>query len=269
MQTGFVSIGSLEVHYRREGDGAGPPWVFVHGIGEDLSSWTAQQEALALDHTTYAIDVRGHGTTELGADAKGSVQQLADDLLGFLATVGPSVCIGFSMGGTIVLAAAASQKSRLIERAVGVCTSSVVGRRAAMQFRADADSIDTAGGGRAARTAVDRFLTASVQRKPQGWNVQRAARLAAVGDGRGYANAARAMASLQETPLGPKLSEIDCPIDILVGEYDEACPQRAGEAIVSAVPDGRIHLIPNVGHFVGIEDPTLLTRKLRALREGV
>ncbi|MDZ7914536.1 MAG: alpha/beta hydrolase [Rhodococcus sp. (in: high G+C Gram-positive bacteria)] len=259
-ETGYASVGSQKVHYRRVGDSSELPWVFLHGIGEDSSSWTLQQEALAQYVPTYAIDVRGHGATELG-DAAENLDQLAEDLLGFLEVVGPSVCVGFSMGGTIVLSAAARQKTDLIRHAIGVCTSSMVGERAAAQFREIAASIDR-GGQVAARSAVDRFLTESVPNPPSDWEAQKIARFAAVGDGRGYANAARAMASLREMPLTPQLSAIVCPVDILVGENDRACPLKAAEIIAGAVSDSRLHSLPGVGHFVGVENPSLLTSTL-------
>ena len=43
------------------GDGAGDPIIFIHGYGGDLNNWMFNQEELSASHTTYAIDLPGHG----------------------------------------------------------------------------------------------------------------------------------------------------------------------------------------------------------------
>ena len=52
----------------------GPPIVFVHGFGGDLNNWLFNQEALAERHTTYAIDLPGHGgsSKDVGAGDLGT-----------------------------------------------------------------------------------------------------------------------------------------------------------------------------------------------------
>ncbi|TYB44004.1 alpha/beta fold hydrolase [Actinomadura chibensis] len=260
-----VRVDDIAVGYRHAGSGrSGVPWVFVHGLGEDSASWAAQLSVIGETRPAFAVDVRGHGRTRLGR-ADGTLRQLADDLLGFLRTVGPSVCVGFSMGGAVVLAAAA-REPELVEHVVPVCTSSVVGRRAAERFRTRADGIE-AGGAEFARASLSENLTANVpDRPPAGWAEQLASRLAAIGDGKGYANGARAMASMHEDPLTPRLAGVRAPVDVFVGERDTSCPWRAGEIIAGAVSDGRCHLLPGVGHFVNIERPDVLTGALTSLR---
>lgn len=220
-------------------------------------------DALGETRPVYAVDVRGHGRSSIGR-ADGTLRQLADDLLGFLELVGPSVCVGFSMGGAIVLAAATRQPT-LVKHAVPICTSSVVGGRAAERFRTRAAGIE-AEGGRFARAALTENLSANVLHRPTDWESQLAARVAAIGDGDGYANGALAMASMHEDPLTPRLTSVTAPVDVFIGEQDASCPWRAGEIIVDAVPDGRCHLLPGVGHFVNIEQPDLLTEALANLK---
>lgn len=41
--------------------GAGPPVVFLHGIGGRRRNWRGQTEALASSFTTFAWDARGYG----------------------------------------------------------------------------------------------------------------------------------------------------------------------------------------------------------------
>lgn len=259
-----VHIGDIDLAYRSDGEvSRETPIVFVHGLGEDSRSWLAQLSHFGRDHEVYAIDVRGHGGSSLG-DADGSLDQLAGDLVGFLDTIsGPSICVGFSMGGTIVLSAAA-KRSDLVKHAVVVCSSSVVGSKIAERFQTRAEGIE-AGGREFAADALRANLERSVLTRPANWQDEVESRLDAIGDGRGYANGARAMASMKVTPLTSRLPEVKCPVDVLVGELDESCPWRAAEIIVDAVPSGAAHLMPGVGHFVSIENPPVLTHALDSL----
>ncbi|WP_026926073.1 alpha/beta fold hydrolase [Granulicoccus phenolivorans] len=260
-----VHIGDLDIAFRTAGPegGEGDPLVFVHGLGEDSRTWQAQLSHFAAQRRVYAVDVRGHGRSSLGA-ADGTLDQLADDLSGFLAEVaGPSTCVGFSMGGAIVLAAAA-KPDPLIRRTVVVCSSSVVGTRAAELYRTLAQDVEDRGPEYAAE-AVRANLETAVLRRPADWADQVALRVEAIGDGRGYANGARAMASLKAARLTDRLSAITGPVEVLIGELDESCPWKAAQIIVDATPDAHAQYLPGVGHFVNIEDPAVLTSTLQAL----
>ena len=101
----IAQVEDLQVAYDAT-DGSGPPVVFLHGLAEDRATW-AFQMATATSRPCFAYDLRGHGETSIG-DANGTLQQLGRDLLAFLRLVsGPSTVVGFSLGGTIALWAAA------------------------------------------------------------------------------------------------------------------------------------------------------------------
>ncbi len=109
-----VRLNDIDVHYREAG--SGPAAVLIHGLAEDHRSWSGVQQELSDVHS-YAYDLRGHGQTSLG-EPKGTLAQLGGDLIAFLETVsGPAQCVGFSLGGTVVLWAAAQRpKKRLANR---------------------------------------------------------------------------------------------------------------------------------------------------------
>ena len=131
-----IRLADIAVGYARMGEG--PPAVMLHGLAEDRNSWADVQRRLG-DFTTYACDLRGHGETELGG-AEGTLEQLGGDLIGFLeALTGPADCIGYSLGGAVVLWVAA-RRPDLVRRATVAGTSTVVGRRAVGFFR---DRIET------------------------------------------------------------------------------------------------------------------------------
>ena len=264
-----IRLGDIEVGYTERG--AGPPVVMVHGLAEDRRSWSLAQERLA-DYRTFAYDLRGHGETEAGdrdgdgdGDGDGTLDQLAGDLARFLeALTGPAACLGYSLGGTIVLALAAARPD-LVTRAVVSGTSSVVGRAAAGFFE---ERIGMLGSDRAAFEAALRDDTAAQIVTPGAdLDAITRRRIEAVGDGRGYVNAARAMQGLRDAPLTGALARIRCPVDVIGGDGDRFCPRRAADIILAELADGAYHEIADCGHLMTVDQPEAYSVTLRAALE--
>ena len=259
-----IRLGDIELGYTERG--AGPPVVMVHGLAEDRRSWSITQERLAADYRTLAYDLRGHGETEAGdGDGDGTLGQLAGDLARFLeALTGPAACLGYSLGGTVVLALAAARPD-LVTRAVVSGTSSVVGRAAAGFFE---ERIEMLGSDRAAFEAALRDDTAAQIVTPGAdLDAITRRRIEAVGDGRGYVNAARAMQGLRDAPLTGALARIRCPVDVIGGDGDRFCPRRAADIILAELADGAYHEIADCGHLMTVDQPEAYSVTLRAALE--
>lgn len=258
-----VILGDIEVTYAESG--SGEPVVLVHGLAEDKSTWSAQHRDLG-DVRTFAYDLRGHGGTTLG-EADATLAQLGRDLVAFLEKVtGPATVVGFSLGGTVALWVAA-ERPDLVTHAVVLGTSSVVGRAATGFYdhriaqAADTSSEEFRGAlheDTAAGLAVAHGRLADVV----------AARLAAVGDGRGYVNAARAMAGLHASPLTPRLAEVRVHVDVVGASEDTFCPAKAAAIITDALADVSYHEIPAAGHLMNIDNPDAVTDVLRTALSG-
>ena len=256
-----IRLDDIEVGYTE--NGAGPPVVMVHGLAEDRRSWSLAQERLP-DYRTLACDLRGHGETGAGK-GHGTLDQLASDLARFLeALTGPAACIGYSLGGTVVLALAAARPD-LVTRAVVSGTSSVVGRAAAGFFteriallRADRAAFEAA----LREDTAAQIVTAGVD-----LDAITARRLEAIGDGRGYVNAARAMQAMHEAPLTSALEHIRCPVDVIGGDADRFCPRRAADIILAELRDGTYREIADCGHLMTVDQPVAYAVALRAALE--
>ena len=261
--SGFVSVGDVEVAYTEAGSGA--PVVLIHGLAEARGTWAVQQRELTDLHT-FAYDLRGHGETTLG-NAEATLAQLGDDLIGFLeAVTGPAAVVGFSLGGTVALWAAAHRPD-LVRQAIVLGTSSVVGRSAIgfydtrIAMAADTSSPEF---GQALLEDTIAGLGAGTDRAEE----ITAARLAAVGDGGGYRNAARAMVGLNAAPLTPRLADVKVHVDVVGASDDSFCPLKAAQIILDALPDADYHEISGAGHLMNIDNPQAVTDVLRAtLRE--
>ena len=244
-----VRLGDIEVGYTQRG--AGSPVAMVHGLAEDRQSWALAQERLA-GFRTLAYDLRGHGETSAG-HGRGTLDQLAADLARFLeALTGPAACIGYSLGGTVVLALAASRPD-LVTRAVVSGTSSVVGGTAARFFEERIALIDSDRAGFEAALRED--TAAQIVTEGADLDAITARRIRAVGDGRGYVNAARAMQAMHEAPLTGALSRIRCPVDVIGGDADRFCPRRAADIILAELHDGAYHEIARCGHLMTVDQP--------------
>lgn len=258
---GRIVLDDITVGFTRAGDG--PAVVFMHGLAENRHSWDTIIDRLSGDHRCYAVDLRGHGETTVG-EPKGTAAQLAGDLTAFLErSSGPAVCVGFSLGGVIVLEAALSRPD-LVRKAVVVGTSSKVGRAAAAFFDERIGQLRTDAAG--FRQALTADTDAQVVRNRDGLAEIAAQRVAAVGDGAGYENAARAMIALAAEPLTERLREIGVPVHIVQGAKDVFCPQKAADILREAMPSASYAEIPDAGHLIAVDQPDLLAREIsRAL----
>ena len=244
-----VELNDIVVNYSRHG--SGPAVVLLHGLAEDHHSWDAVGAHLG-SFTTYAVDLRGHGRTTAGQGA-GTLSQLSDDLISFLSAVsGPAAVVGYSLGGTIGLGAATVAPA-LIRHLVVVATSSVVGSAAAGFFAgriAQLEAGDRDGFAAGLHDDTSKQIIADAD-----LDSLAARRMVAVGDGRGYINAARAMIGIRAEPLNPLLSQITVPLDIVGADRDVFCPRRASEIIADAVPHSRYHEIAGSGHLLSVDRP--------------
>lgn len=247
-----------DIAYGMDDVGEGPTAVFLHGLAEDRMSWRSQLDDLR-GRRRVAVDLRGHGETTLGL-ANGTLAQLVGDLVRLIEGLAtPVTCVGFSLGGTVVLAAAA-ERPDLVDHAVVMGTSSVVGRRARQFFE---DRIAAAEDGDLALVAkLLREDTRIQLHRPGDLDDVVAARLRAIGDGRGYANAAHAMLDLADRPLTPRLPDVTCHVDVVGGEHDVVCPRRAADLLMAGLPDATYHEVADAGHLMTVDAPDSVSQLL-------
>ena len=253
-------IGDIDVAWTQ--DGTGEPVVFIHGLAESRHTWLAQQTVIR-DHTTYAYDLRGHGDTTVG-DGDGTAEQLSADLVRFLeAVTGPAVCVRFSLGGTVVLVAAATAP-HLVRRAIVLGTSSVVGRSAAEFFHSRIAQLEH-GVTDEFRVALRGDTASAISNPVVDIDAVTAARLDAVGAGGGYVNAARAMARVNTVPLTDLLPQVQIHVDVVGATNDTFCPRKAADLLMQGLPDAIYWEIDGPGHLMNVDDPAAVTRLIHSL----
>ena len=256
-ETQSVRLGGVDVAYREHG--SGPRIVLIHGLGQDHGIWATVQDQLA-DYTTLAYDVRGHGASSLG-NADGTITQLGRDLIEYLEHFGPAISVGFSLGGSIVLWAAA-ERPELFVGVVVVATSSVVGSAAA---KAMEERIAKFEGGDSEEIRAILFEDTVAQLADSAFDADAltATRIRAIGDARGYLNAARAVHGMHEDSLNPLLNRIQNPVLVVSGERDVWCPRRAAEIMLEHLENATFEELAGVGHLVTDVAPERLVAVMR------
>lgn len=102
-----VAPDGLGVHFEREGAGATPALVLVHGWSCDRSYWRYQVPWFAETYDVVAIDLAGHGDSGVERDGW-TMRAFGDDVVAVVQSLelDELVLVGHSMGGDVVVEAA-------------------------------------------------------------------------------------------------------------------------------------------------------------------
>lgn len=243
--------------------GRGEPVILIHGLGDDHRAWRRVVGHLALQRRVLLYDFRGHGETELGS-ADGTLAQLGDDLVALMDALDlPETSLaGFSLGGTIAIRAAIDHPERVRDLAL-IATSSRVNSAAAQWYRDRARMVDEDDAG--LRETLDRDTEDVYRNRPEEIEAGLTIRRQSTDDPAGYANACRAMASLNGDPLDPHLGAIHAPAIVVAGEEDQHCPPKAAEIIAQGISDSHLEVLSDTGHPIPVERPAEVARFIDAI----
>ncbi|MET8995076.1 alpha/beta hydrolase [Amycolatopsis sp. NPDC004169] len=106
MRTEVVGHGGVRLGLRVEGAENTTPIVFVHGWAQSARCWDAQlaDPALTERFRLVAMDLRGHGASDVPVTGYDDPQVWADDLAAVLDFAGPeAIVVGWSYGGLVLM----------------------------------------------------------------------------------------------------------------------------------------------------------------------
>jgi len=251
--------------------GSGPVLVLLHGITSSSRTWGAVLPLLAERFTVIAPDLLGHGASgkprgdySLGAYAS-SIRDLLIALGHDRATV-----LGHSLGGGVALQFAYQFPERL-ER-LALVSSGGLGREVSILLRAatlpGAEYVLPVISGRAVRDATTASLRAlgKLGIRPNADGI-------GIGEGFGSLGDVEARRAFLQTarsiiePSGQRVSAADrlylaawLPTLIVWGERDRMIPVAHGRAAAAAMPDSRLEVFEEAGHFPFNDDPERFAR---------
>jgi len=104
VRTEVTGHGGVRLALRVEGARDGRPIVFVHGWAQASVAWAGQLSDPGLSgFRLVAMDLRGHGASDVPATGYDDPQVWADDLAAVLDFAGPeAIVVGWSYGGLVI-----------------------------------------------------------------------------------------------------------------------------------------------------------------------
>jgi len=235
-------------------DGEGPPLVLVHGVGLDHTMWDRVLDSLGASRRVIRYDLLGHGQTP---DPPGP--RTLDDFVVQLLTVldahrlDRADVAGLSLGGMVVLAAAARHPDRFDRLALlnTVFERSPEQVETALRRMAIAESEGMAA---VADLAVDRWFSTQWQAKHPA-QVDQVQRRLADTDPVGYLKAYRVF--IAGDPLMPEgATAVTAATLVMTGELDPGSTPAMSRALATAVTGAQVRILAGLHHLPPVEEPS-------------
>ena len=249
VETGVASFGISEIYYEVAGTGE-PTVVLLHGGLLDCTMWDDQFEMLSRNHRVIRFDASAHGRSALPPEAYWDHA----DLLGLMEhlQIESAVLVGLSMGGRVAIDMALEEPIRI--RGLVAVSPGLGGYRFASDFHVEnrktmiaawkSEDFD------AVVEAFQREWTDGPLRAPEDVDQEVRERVRVM--------ARNTVESVMEgrtlrTPAIERLTELQLPILVVVGELDMPGIHEIAGLLIEANPNAELVTIPNVAHMVNLE----------------
>lgn len=242
-----IVVSQRELYFARAGQGQ-PVLLFIHGAGGDHTIWGEQLRELARDFSVIALDLNGHGRSP--ARAGDGLQTYVEDVLAVLdALAMPTVVIGHSMGGAIVLLVALQRPKNL----VGLGLVSTGARLKVHPQILELCQIDF-------EKAVELVVSwAFAEQADPALRDKAREQMRRNGRDALY----RDFASCNTFDVTARLSEITVPALVLCGNEDKLTPVKYSAYLQQNIPNAQLKIIDGAGHMVMLEQPQMVNQALR------
>jgi 3-oxoadipate enol-lactonase len=239
-----------------EGPLNGPPVVFAHALGTDLTLWDAVLPLLPPGLRLIRYDARGHGRSSVPP---------APYTMGALVADAEAVCdahhvrnavfVGLSLGG-LVAQGLAVKRLDLVRGLVLACTAARIGTPALWADRIAA--IRAHGMEAAADAILARWFGRDWQANPAAAHWR--ARLAAT-PAEGYCGT---VAAISGTDFFTTTASLRLPALGIAGSEDGSTPPDMVRETLALIPGSTIHLIRRAGHLTPADQPQAFATALTA-----
>jgi len=274
----FLTLPSgATVHYRDEGNAAGPPLLLIHGSNASLHTWEPWVKLLGDDYRVVSLDLPGHGLTGgHESDVYTTAGQVAF-VKEFVDVIGLSSFVmgGNSMGGGVTLQYAVTHGDDL--RGIIPVSSSGMPRNpdasSPLAFRL------------ASTPGVNQLMLYITPRSMVVEGLQHAIEDDALVtpamvdryydltlyDGNRAATRARfqGYGSRPAGTLGEDLKTVSLPTLIIWGENDRLIPVANAHAMAAALPQAKLVIYENVGHIAMEEVAEASAGEVRGFMESL
>jgi len=229
--------------------------LLIHGVGGDSRNWDSIAERLRGRFDVIAMDLRGHGESDL-ITGPVDAPDLAGAALRVLAEANVMSCavVGFSLGGAIAQALALGHPERVEKLAlIGTVTGRTVEEQAKARDRIR--FLEQNGPAGIAEANRERWFTDAFRRDHPEVVERRVAQVKAC-DPASYLYAFTAFATAD---FADRLHEIRVPALVVTGEHDLAATARMAHLMGERIPTAEVHVLPGLRHSLLIEATATIT----------
>lgn len=245
-----ASSDGVMIHY--EVIGKGEPTLFlVHGWSCDRSYWKNQVGEFAKTNQVVTIDLGGHGKSGAGRE-NWTIAAFGDDVAAVVNKVNPDklVILGHSFAGSVIMQAAKQLSGRVIGL-VGVDTY----HNLEMEFSSEQIAGATAAFRADFVSTVDGYVRSIFSKNADSSLVEQVASHMSAAPPEIAINVVENYLAVNPVEI---LKEVRVPIRAINAEKPETNIENNQKYAVSF----EVKLMPNVGHFVQLEDPSTFNRLL-------
>jgi len=251
-----VTTNGISLAVQRSGSGF--PLVLIHGLASSMGLWASLDQSQLAGVETISYDLRGHGASERVAGAHTLAKHVADlKALLVALSISKAVFAGHSLGGMIALELAASNPE--IVAGLAILDSTAGFPQETRNFFFELASSASFNGMSA---ITEKLLQLSfsphfIETNPKVVATIRKGMLAS--DASSIAAAARLVA---KADLHARLASVQCPTIVLVGAQDQLAPPALSQELASGIKDAELHVVPESGHALPVEQPQQVTAML-------
>ena len=238
--TGMADVNGISMYYATYG--AGDPVLLIHGGLGHADIWANQVIDLMADHLVIVADSRGHGRSTRNADPYG-YDLMTADYVALLDTLGLAKVdvVGWSDGGIIGIDIAMNYPDRvdqIFAQAANITT----------------DGVDPA-------VATDAVFGAYIEKMA----VDYAAMSPTPTEFEPFVTQISDMWATQPNWTDEQMAAITVPVQVVVGEYDEAILRAHSEHLADVIAGAELVILPGASHFAMLQAPDEYTAAQRAI----
>ncbi len=241
------------IHYAFEVIGEGEPVLLAHCLTWNHHDYDDIVQALGEGYRLILPDQRGHGQTGYPAEPYG-LADMAEDLYQLIEHlgVGPVHYVGHSMGAMMgpLLALTHPEALRSLTLIGGSAIPEPEERLAG--YRQLVGAVRAGGAAQVVDRLVGLFFSEASRAKRQA-AIARYRQDFLSNDPEGLYWTAEAV--FTRSNLLDQLPEVQVPTLVIVGAEDVVTPVERAHELAKGIPDARLLVIPQVGHFTTVEAP--------------
>ena len=245
----FIRVNDIQLAYTDAG--LGLPVVLLHGYPFNRTLWNEQVSALSNSYRVITPDLRGLGESDSLPGAT-TMNRMAQDVAALLdhLEISRAVIGGLSMGGYVALAFYKRFPSRVRALILADTRAQADTEEGKQTRHQQAEKALAEGMAGIADSMLPKLLTPdTVSKRPE--LVKRVRDMMLKTKPEGAAGALLGMAERDDqTAL---LSQISCPVLILVGQEDPITPVQDSEKMQREIAGSRLVVIENASHVSNLE----------------